>query len=42
MLDLDSVSACLAIANTGSFTGAARQLALAKSVVSERLKDPER
>jgi DNA-binding transcriptional LysR family regulator len=42
MLNLDSVSAFVAIANTGSFTEAARQLGLAKSVVSERLKDLER
>jgi DNA-binding transcriptional LysR family regulator len=42
MLNLDSVSAFVAVANTGSFTAAARQLALAKSVVSERMKDLER
>jgi DNA-binding transcriptional LysR family regulator len=42
MLNLDSVSAFVAIANTGSFTDAARQLTLAKSVVSERLKELER
>jgi DNA-binding transcriptional LysR family regulator len=42
MLDLESVSAFLAIANTGSFTAAARRLGLAKSVVSERLQDLER
>jgi DNA-binding transcriptional LysR family regulator len=42
MLNLDSISAFMAIANTGSFTDAARELAVAKSVVSERLKDLER
>ena len=42
MLNLDSVSAFMAIANTGSFTDAARELAVAKSIVSERLKDLER
>ena len=42
MLNLDSVAAFMAIANTGSFTDAARELAVAKSVVSERLKDLER
>jgi len=42
MLNLDSVSAFVAIANTGSFTDAARELAVAKSVVSERLKELER
>jgi hypothetical protein len=42
MLNLDSIAAFIAIANTGSFTDAARQLAVAKSVVSERLKDLER
>lgn len=42
MLSLDSVSVFIAIANTGSFTETAQQLGLAKSVVSERLKDLER
>lgn len=42
MLSLDSVSAFIAIATTGSFSDAARQLGLAKSVVSERLKHLER
>jgi DNA-binding transcriptional LysR family regulator len=42
MLNLDSVATFIAIATTGSFTDAARQLALAKSVVSERLKELER
>jgi DNA-binding transcriptional LysR family regulator len=38
MLHLDHVSAFVAIAIEGSFTGAARRLSLSKSVVSERLK----
>jgi DNA-binding transcriptional LysR family regulator len=42
MLNLDSVSTFIAIAATGSFTDAARQLALSKSVVSERLQELER
>jgi len=42
MLNLDSVAAFMAIANTGSFTDAARELAVAKSVVSERLQELER
>jgi DNA-binding transcriptional LysR family regulator len=42
MLNLDSVATFVAIAATGSFSEAARQLAVAKSVVSERLKDLER
>lgn len=42
MLNLDSVSTFIAIATTGSFTGAARQLALSKSVISERLQELER
>ena len=42
MLNLDSVSAFMAIADAGSFTAAARQLAVAKSVVSERLQELER
>jgi DNA-binding transcriptional LysR family regulator len=41
MLNLDCVSAFIAIADTGSFTDAARRLALSKSVVSERMKDLE-
>ena len=42
MLNLDSVSTFIAVATTGSFTAAARQLALSRSVVSERLKELER
>jgi DNA-binding transcriptional LysR family regulator len=42
MLDLDSVATFMAIAASGSFTGAARQLRLSKSVVSERLQELER
>lgn len=42
MLNLDSVSTFIAIAATGSFTDAARQLGLSKSVVSERLQELER
>ena len=42
MLNLESVSAFIAIATTGSFTAAARQLALSKSVVSDRLQELER
>jgi DNA-binding transcriptional LysR family regulator len=42
MLNLDSVATFIAIAATGSFTRAARQLALSKSVVSERLQELER
>ena len=42
MLNLDSVSAFIAIATTGSFTEAARQLALSKSVISDRLQELER
>jgi DNA-binding transcriptional LysR family regulator len=42
MLNLESVSTFVAIATTNSFSVAARQLALSKSVVSERLKDLER
>src|ERR1700746_449034 len=42
MLNLDSVSTFIAIAATRSFTDAARQLALSKSVVSERLQEVER
>jgi DNA-binding transcriptional LysR family regulator len=42
MLNLDSVSTFIAIATARSLTDAARQLALSKSVVSERLKELER
>jgi DNA-binding transcriptional LysR family regulator len=42
MLNLESVSTFIAIAATGSFTDAARQLAVSKSVVSERLQELER
>lgn len=42
MLNLDSVAVFVAIVNAGSITGAARQLAVAKSVVSERLSELER
>ena len=42
MLNLDSISTFIAIAASGSFTGAARQLGLSKSVVSERLQELER
>jgi len=42
MLKLEAVAAFAAIAATGSFTGAARQLAVSKSVVSERLTELER
>ena len=42
MLNLDAVSTFIAIAATRSFTDAARQLALSKSVVSERLQELER
>jgi DNA-binding transcriptional LysR family regulator len=41
MLDLESVATFAAIAASGSFTQAARQLVLSKSVVSERLKELE-
>lgn len=41
MLNLDSISTFIAIAASGSFTGAARQLGLSKSVVSERLQELE-
>jgi DNA-binding transcriptional LysR family regulator len=41
MLKLDSVAAFTAIAEAGSISGAARRLALSKSVVSERLKELE-
>ena len=42
MLNLESVTAFVAIATSGSFTEAARQLALSKSVVSDRLQELER
>jgi len=42
MLKLESIHAFAAIAETGSITGAARRLAISKSVVSERLADLER
>jgi DNA-binding transcriptional LysR family regulator len=41
MLKLDSVAAFTAIAEAGSISGAARRLALSKSVISERLKELE-
>jgi molybdate transport repressor ModE-like protein len=42
MLKLESIAAFSAIAEVGSITGAARRLALSKSVVSERLTELER
>jgi DNA-binding transcriptional LysR family regulator len=42
MLKLESIAAFCAIAAAGSITGAARRLALSKSVVSERLTELER
>jgi DNA-binding transcriptional LysR family regulator len=42
MLDLESVAAFIAIATTRSFTRAARQLAVSKSVVTDRLQELER
>ena len=42
MLKLESIAAFSAIAEAGSITGAARRLALSKSVVSERLAELER
>src|SRR5580704_9331303 len=42
MLKLESIAAFSAIAEAGSITGAARRLALSKSVVSERLSELER
>jgi DNA-binding transcriptional LysR family regulator len=42
MLKLESIAAFTSIAETGSITGAARRLAISKSVVSERLSDLER
>ncbi|MDB6090711.1 MAG: transcriptional regulator [Gammaproteobacteria bacterium] len=41
MLKLEAVEAFASIAETGSITGAARRLALSKSVISERLADLE-
>jgi molybdate transport repressor ModE-like protein len=41
VLKLESVAAFAAIAEAGSISGAARRLALSKSVVSERLKELE-
>jgi DNA-binding transcriptional LysR family regulator len=42
MLKLESIAAFSAIAEAGSITGAARRLALSKSVISERLTELER
>ena len=42
MLKLEFITAFSAIAETGSITGAARRLAISKSVVSERLTELER
>src|ERR1700675_4081093 len=42
MLKLESIEAFASIAETGSITGAARRLAISKSVVSERLTELER
>jgi DNA-binding transcriptional LysR family regulator len=42
MLKLESIAAFSAIAEAGSITGAARRLAISKSVVSERLTELER
>jgi DNA-binding transcriptional LysR family regulator len=42
MLNLESVSTFITIVAMGSFTDAARQLGLSKSVVSERLQELER
>jgi hypothetical protein len=39
MLKLESIAAFSAVAEAGSITGAARRLALSKSVVSERLAE---
>ncbi len=41
-MKLDGVAAFVAVAETGSITGAARRLRLSKSVVSERLAELER
>ena len=42
MFKLESVQAFVAIAETGSITGAARRLSISKSVVSDRLTELER
>jgi molybdate transport repressor ModE-like protein len=42
MLKLESVAAFVAIVEAGSIAGAARQLGISKSVVSERLTELER
>ena len=42
MLKLESIEAFASIAETGSITGAARRLAISKSVISERLTELER
>lgn len=42
MMKLDGVAAFVCVAETGSITGAAQRLGLAKSVVSERLAELER
>ena len=42
MFKLESLQAFAAIAETGSITGAARRLAISKSVISERLSELER
>jgi DNA-binding transcriptional LysR family regulator len=42
MLKLESIEAFASIAETGSFTAAARRLAVSKSVVSDRLTELER
>jgi DNA-binding transcriptional LysR family regulator len=42
MLKLESLEAFTSIAEGGSITGAARRLAISKSVISERLIELER
>jgi molybdate transport repressor ModE-like protein len=42
MLKLESIEAFASIAETGSFTAAARRLAVSKSVVCDRLTELER
>jgi DNA-binding transcriptional LysR family regulator len=42
MLKMESIEAFASIAETGSLTGAARRLAISKSVISERLAELER
>ena len=42
MLKLESIAAFTAIAASGSFSAAARELALSNSVISERLAELER